>query len=211
MKTSIKKIFTYAAIVAAIALAPVKSQDKTDTLDAKIEFANLERSFAKSGYNRNRATFEMSTKYKGFTLAVSGINEINNSDDTTYFGRDVLELGTPDVAPCVIARSSYNQVLRMVGIRNRSLAKIIGDGGWIDAAAGKDETEFALFFGKNYGPIHPGVFHSMLAPYRGKPINYSELQIKADLTENINLVARMEIPEFSVRRSQYLIGIGVHI
>jgi len=158
----------------------------------------------------------------------SGLNEINNADEGTYYGRHVFFGGLKDldIKAATIIKTSNEEVLdAKVGIRDthltNSLSNLIGGGGSIDLGFDDEAVGIAPLYTIDFSKLgefgngfEADVFGDLEFPYKGEPTLYSEVTLRKSFAsgplKNVTPIARVEIPDLfkaDYKDATYLFGI----
>lgn len=157
---------------------------------------------------RTRLVTNASLESDGFRAGYQGVNEVNNFDSDTYGGKQVGYAGTDDLAPAVIMKANSREVKSLKGgIRNTSLAELIGCGGPIDLTANDESVELAIDLGI---PVTEkfilGFYQELEMDYDGKASAYTEIQPMYKITDNFKVFMRAEAKDFDFRKATYMVG-----
>jgi len=190
------------------------------TIDIDLGYNALETAATNDGNIRNRLYHDFVLKAGPVKAESWGLNEVDNGDIDTYFGRNVLTLGPRDwnTSLATVLKTDSDGVFdTKVGIRDKVLVDILGGYGYIDLTADDEAANLTLFYGRGLGKgFSAEMFQIMEYPFQGhvsdvkdlKP--YTELQLNKSLGKHVSLFGRAEIANFRFdRTTRYMVGITV--
>lgn len=190
----------------AFAREPIKEEPKVS-----FGYNALETGFLDKEGVRSRAINNVSLNLENVQFSYHGLNQVNNGDTDTYFGRHRIMFGKKDanIKGLVDIRTNSKKVINTrYGIRNTTLVKLLfGDYGQIDVTTNKKAANINLFYGKKLGK---GFLFELVQstdfPFKGKPKPYTELMLIKDIKDNFSLYVRAEIPKFDIDKRKVIAG-----
>jgi hypothetical protein len=133
-------------------------------------------------------------------LGYHGLNEMNDGESGTYFGRHALMLSekdSPVKALAVIKTTNGGTLDTKLGMRDKSIVKKLGGYGFIDATADEHALNITAFYGREIGGVQFELMHAIEESFRNKQgkraSNYSEIQVNRFITKNAAIFARAEL------------------
>ena len=160
---------------------------------------------------RSRLFTNVGVDYQGVLFDFHGMNQINNMNDHTYFGRNVFGIGPSAWSTEAIAALKFNneKVLdSKYGFRNTCLPAKIADYGWVDVTADTKAGNFQTFLGWKLGERTTlEALQSFEKPYEGKTSKYTELQLNYRLFDHVEVFGRIETNNFDFNQATHLVGI----
>ncbi|MFH1445626.1 MAG: hypothetical protein ABIF08_04045 [Nanoarchaeota archaeon] len=204
------------ASITALGLATSKPAFASDN-ESKIELGyNALETGVSEDYARNRLFTNATVEINGWEVGFQGLNEINDLDFDTYFGRNRLYLGPEDSENYLLIDTIANSggiIDTRYGIRNMSLMRYLGGYGYVDMETNKDLVGINAFYGK---PVKEGsleILQSVNFPFQARPNYYTELQFNRAIDGNpdYNGFFRIEMSNFDVKDSTYLIGLTYNL
>ena len=210
IKSFIKKMIASAVVIAALYGAFVKAEEQKKA-EINLRYNALETLVTEDGDVRYRLLSNVDFNIDDFRVGYSGLNEANNLDEDTYFGRHALLLSKEDSGTslaAVIKTTKDGAIDKKIGIRNTSLVNKLGGYGRIDAVADGDAANLTAFYGRPFGRgFSAELYHSLEIPFEGKPGHYTEVQVNKDISAWLSLVGRVEIRNF--RDTAFMGGIAI--
>lgn len=162
---------------------------------------------------RNRLLSDVSLDIGDFTLGYQGLNEFNNWDSDTYFGRNRFMLGKNDLPLKLLVDTKANSEEifdTKFGVRYTDLVKKLGGYGYTDVSANQDALNLTMFYGRPLGKgFSAEILQDCTFSNGEKPAYFTELQLNKNITENLSLFGRAEIPNFDKDLATYLVGVSI--
>jgi|GEM_PF-3512243 len=211
-----------------MAFAEEKQQQKQVTLDSRVSKQAAEQSkeapkLVVPTYNvmETAATDKGDIRTRLFTgfnvnlgpvyIGHHGLNQMNNLEGKTYYGRNTFYLGAQGfdhATLAVVMESNKNGIVdTKFGIRNLSLMKLVADYGWMDVVANKDSLVVQSFCGKSLGKGFGAEWVQKETFGKGAPAkHYTELQVFKKVADYLKVFVRAEVPNFETSKATYLAG-----
>jgi|SRR3989338_10632070 len=162
---------------------------------------------------RARAYADIGLSMSGVQIGYHGLNEMNNLDPGTFFGKEVFTLGKAGAssqAVAVMKLDSKGIIDVKYGVRNTGLPKKLSGYGYLDIAASGNSAGAIIFYGRGIGKgVSVETLQDMKFPFTGRPSVYSELQLNREIGRRGFLFGRAEVDNFNMRKGRYLVGIGI--
>lgn len=208
IKNLIKKVITYATVIATLYSGAI-AQEKNKTIN--FGYNALETALTKDKDVRNRFLSNLDAKLGDLKVGYWGLNEVNNTDKNTYFGRNVFMIGNKNLntqGVAVIKADKEGIFDTKLGIRNSSLVEKLRGYGFVDITTNRDAANITGFYGKELPKgISLELYQDIEIPFKDKLFPYIELQINKYLGKNLSAFGRAEIADFDVGKSTYMVGI----
>lgn len=164
---------------------------------------------------RNRLITNISLDAGNLEISYHGLNEMNNYNSDTYFGRNRLMIGKKDslLRLLIDTKANENEIFdTKVGARYTGLMKKIGYYGEIDLSANEDALNLRIFYGKMLGKgFSMELLQDTTFLYDSKPNHYTELQLNKSLSDRLSLFGRAEFWDFDKDKTNYLIGAIINL
>ncbi len=162
---------------------------------------------------RNRLLSNVSLGLGDLEISYQGLNEVNDWNSDTYFGRNRFIVGNKDspLKFLVDTRAVKDDVFdKKIGVRHTKLMSQLGGYGFVDLSTDKDSLNLALFYGKPLcGGLSLEVLQDTTFRRDQEPSYYTELQLNQSLTDKLSLFVRAEIPNFDEDLATYLLGASI--
>ncbi|MBS3056415.1 MAG: hypothetical protein J4473_03200 [Candidatus Aenigmarchaeota archaeon] len=205
------KIIRNTFLGTALSLSLYASHAKADEL--VMDYNALETAVTTDGHIRNRVLTNLSLETGNMEIGYSGLNEVNNLNIETYFGRNCLTIGQNGQKTRLLieTRADKHGVFdTKAGIRNTGMVESIGCYGYLDTTANNRSAKVTLFCGKPVGKgISAEIFQSSEFSQHNHPVYYTELQLNHAISGRVDLFCRAEIPDFNANEAVYLFGITI--
>ena len=209
MKKAIKKLAEVGLAIIALAQPINAEQNRIDLGYNALETA-VQASEGQDSQLRNRLLTNVEYNLGDAVIGYHGLNEVNNADSNTYFGRNVVTAGKKDVPTrfAAVTKANSNGIFdTKVGIRDTRIQDVLGGYGFTDITANGDAVGIDVLFGK---PLPHGfsfeVYQSTTLPFEGEKNHYTELQLNKNLNDRFSIFGRSEIPNFNKNNANYLVG-----
>jgi|SRR3989344_1546110 len=164
---------------------------------------------------RNRLLSNVSLGLGDLEASYHGLNEVNDWNSDSYFGRNRVMLGRKDfpLKLLIDTKADENSIFdTKYGVRYTGLMEKLGGYGQIDIGANDEAINLNIFYGL---PLGKGFSIELLQDttiqFNGnaRPFNYTELQLNNSITERLSLFVRAEIPNFDEDLATYLLGVSI--
>ncbi|MBD3354370.1 hypothetical protein GF361_00115 [Candidatus Woesearchaeota archaeon] len=162
---------------------------------------------------RNRLFTNVSLDIKELEIGYQGLNEVNDWDSDSYFGRNRFMFGKVDspLKLLIDTKANKKEIFdTKVGARYSGLMQKLGGYGNIDMSLDDEALNLNLFYGKPLGKGFSVEFsQDITKPYGEDASYYTELQLNKSLTDRISLFGRLEMAEFDNDKKKYLVGLSI--
>jgi hypothetical protein len=173
----------------------------------------VENAVLDSGDLRTRMINNIDLIEGDFCFGYHGLNEFNNFDTKTYFGRNRLTIGKKgaDTSALIDMRGDVNGVFdTKFGMRNTGLIKKAGGYGFVDVSVNGKAGNVNLFYGRSLGHgLSLEYIQSSDFAFNGKPSYYRELQMNKDVGKGRAVFARAEMTEHC--ETKYMFGVAQNL
>jgi len=190
------------ALLAITEYVGAQTQDtEKDSVQFNTEFNTLETAVTnQDDLVRTRMINAPSVDYKGVHVGFHGLNEINNANPDTYFGRNRLLVGKTEGKNYFIVDAITTKdglVDTKVGVRNTSIAETIGVYGFLDAETNLDGMSILGFYGRSIGECFSveGLY-VINKEYDGEFNQFLEVQGNYKIGNHLSAFGRMETYNF---------------
>lgn len=206
---SIRKLLSTVLITGVLVMPATKGN-----AEVKVGYNALETAAANEAKVRNRLLTGIGIVAKGVDMEYSALNEVTNGTSETYYGRNVISIGKTGsgMSACAVMTVIDGVLDTKGGVRNTSLATMLGSYGFLDVTANRDALEAAIFFGR---PIAKSVtlelYLATEALFQGHATYYTELQLNKEILTNLAVFGRMEINDFDKNKTVALGGVALKI
>lgn len=157
----------------------------------------IENAAASSKNTRTRLLNNASISAGVIEAGYHGLNEVDNLDETTYFGRHSLEVGLKSfpIRPNAVLKTDNTGLFNTkFGLRDTSLIGVLGGYGFVEVGANHDAANFTTFYGRNLGTgWSASAVLSADGNFNDKPKWYAELQLNKEIWPHVSAFGRVEI------------------
>ncbi|MBI4440211.1 hypothetical protein HY638_04535 [Candidatus Woesearchaeota archaeon] len=212
-----KRIIVGAALAANLIAEPAHAQENyqqphdNGRVELNLGYNALEVAVTDKADVRTRALTNVdATIADRLTVGYHGLNEIDNVDPNSYYGRHVITVSPkgPLISAAAVMKTDAKGVFdKKVGIRNTSLPELLGGYGFIDVTANGEGANATAFYGRDVGPITIEGYQDVDIPYGGKVSSYSELILTKSVDGKLSIFGRAEIPNNQPGKTKGMIGL----
>ena len=208
MMRYLRRLAAGAALLTCLAL-PLRG----NSAELSFGYNVVENAVLDSGDLRTRMINNIDLIEGDFRFGYHGLNEVNNFDAKTYFGRNRLMIGKKDAdtSALIDMRSDVNGVFdTKFGMRNTGLIKKSGGYGFVDVSVNSKAGNVNLFYGRSLGHgLSLEYLQSSDFAFKGKPSYYRELQMNKDVGKGRAVFARAEMAEHC--ETKYMFGVAQNL
>jgi hypothetical protein len=183
--------------VIGLAASPAAAQEAKPI---NLGYNVMEIARASNAETRTRLITNADVTLGKVNIGYHGLNEMNDGESGTYFGRHALmlsESGSPVKALAVVKTVDSGTIDTKLGVRDKSIVKKLGGYGFIDATTDEHALNITAFYGKEIGGVQFELMHAIEESFRNKPgkraQNYTELQVNRYITRNAAIFGRAEL------------------
>ena len=172
-------------------------------------YNGLENGVNQEGSMRTRMLNSVGVSAGNFHLDYNGLNEINDLNNNTYFGRHVVSAGhnSSPLDIGIVVKTVKGEVLDVkTGVRNTTIPESVADYGSIDVTVDGESANVDVFTGKVIGNGSVELYHEVEIPFDGTAAHYTEVQGNVDITKHLAGFGRIEIPNFKLNEANFMMG-----
>jgi hypothetical protein len=172
----------------------------------------------KSGYNaleiastseeriRIRSLVNVDLKFGNSNVGMHTLNEVDNADQETYYGRNVITVGRSVQGISVLKTDDSGITDNKYGIRFSDLSPL-GGYGFVDLSADKNSANMSVFYGRSCGKFSGEMYESVEFSFNGEAKPYTEVQLYREIGNGFSIFGRAENSGFNRKETRYLFGL----